>query len=89
MATVKEQIENRIKDEVESRAAMSKNLVVRIPNEMHAQLTQMAQQMSEEIPGRRTTISDVARGILEYALKDRRRTFGAWAYRNTVEQLKD
>jgi|SRR5688572_28943342 len=89
MSTVKKPIEDRIKDEIAARAPMSKNLVVRIPAEMHAHLALIAEKMTEEIPGRRTTISDVARGILEYALKEQRPQFGAWAYREAMQQLNE
>jgi hypothetical protein len=69
--TLKDRINDAIVDEAQSHVAMTKNLVVRVPESMHAQLVMIAQQMTKEIPGRRTTISDVARGILEFALRDR------------------
>jgi hypothetical protein len=35
---------------------MGKNLIVRVTDEMHEKLAQMAQEMSAELPGHRVTI---------------------------------
>jgi hypothetical protein len=73
MVTTKDQIGQRIKRDLSSRApVMNKNLILRVPDELHAKLAAMAQEMSAEMPGHRVTVSDVARSILEFGLKDRK-----------------
>jgi hypothetical protein len=73
MVPTKDQIGQRIKRDLSSRPpVMNKNLILRVPDELHAKLATMAQEMGAEMPGHRVTISDVARSILEHALKDRK-----------------
>jgi hypothetical protein len=86
MATTKERIGQKIKNDLASRPMMSKNLVLRVPDELHQKLAEMAKEMSEEMPGHRVTISDVARGIIEWGLKDRKQTYGRFAYRDAPDE---
>lgn len=72
MPTTKEQIGQKIKKDVIGRPpVMTKNLIVRVPGELHDKLKEMAQAMNLEMPGHRVTVSDVARGILEFGIRER------------------
>jgi hypothetical protein len=84
--TTKERIEKNILSSISARPpVMSKNLIVRVTEEMHDKLAELADEMSKELPGRKATISDVARGILDYGLWERRLRYGAWAYRDDTK----
>jgi hypothetical protein len=86
MATTKDLIGKKIKNDLTSRPMMSKNLVLRVPDELHQKLAEMAKQMSEEMPGHRVTISDVARGIIEWGLKDRKPTYRGFDSRDDPDE---
>jgi hypothetical protein len=76
MVSTKEHIGRKIRSDVASRQpAMTKNLIVRVSDEMHEKLAQIAREMTAEMPGHRVTISDVARGIIEFGIKDRAPTY--------------
>jgi hypothetical protein len=69
--TLKETITRQVKTAAQARKPMTKNLIVRVSQEMYEKLEAAAAAMTEEIPGRNTTVSDIARGILEVGLKER------------------
>lgn len=71
-ASTREIVEHKIKKTVAQRSAMKRNLIVRMPDELYAQLEALSQKMTDEMPGKRVTVSDVARIILEHGLRFRR-----------------
>jgi hypothetical protein len=76
-STLKETIARQVKTAVAARKPMTKNLIVRVSEELYAKLEEAAAEMTKNIPGRNTTVSDIARGILEVGLKDRRPTWSS------------
>jgi hypothetical protein len=66
-------IKSGIEKAVAARKPLSKNLIVRVSADLHDKLAALADQMTETLPGRRTTVSDVARVILEQGLRDKRK----------------
>ena len=75
--TLKETIAKQVKTTAQARKRMSRNLIVRVSDELYEKLESAAAEMTAEIPGRNTTVSDVARGILEVGLKDRPPTYSS------------
>jgi hypothetical protein len=85
--TTKAKIEEAIKDGVSARQPrMNKNLILRVPDEMHDKLAQMAKTMNAEMPGYRVTVSDVARGILEWGIKERKSHYARFSYRDALDE---
>jgi hypothetical protein len=85
--TTKAKIEEAIKDGVSARQPrMNKNLILRVPDEMHNKLAKMAETMNAEMPGYRVTVSDVARGILEWGIKERKSHYGRFTYRDAPDE---
>jgi hypothetical protein len=85
MRSTKARIEQTIKGSAAARPRLNKNLILRVPDELHDKLAQMAETMSAEMPGYRVTVSDVARGILEWGTKDRPQTYAQFPYRNAPD----
>jgi hypothetical protein len=83
--TLKAKIEDTIKDAVR-QPRMSKNLILRVPTELHNKLAKMAETMNAEMPGYRVTVSDVARGILEWGIKERPPSYARFAYRDAPDE---
>jgi hypothetical protein len=84
--TFKEIIDRRVKENVEGRKRMTRNLIVRVPDELYSRMEALADEMTRKMPGRKTTISDVARGILEVGLKDRPLTYSSFLRSQTEPQ---
>jgi hypothetical protein len=70
--TTREVVENKIKKIVSERAPMKRNLIVRMGDDLHNQLKELAEKMTEEMPGKRVTVSDIARIILEHGVRNRK-----------------
>jgi hypothetical protein len=68
---VDEQVKYRIR--LAARKRMGRSLTIRISDEMHEKLTKLTATLNDETPGRITTVSDVARAILEQGLSEKRR----------------
>lgn len=84
--TLKAKIEGTIKDAVR-QPRMTKNLILRVPTELHDKLAKMAETMNAEMPGYRVTVSDVARGILEWGIKERPQRYPSYGqYRDAPDE---
>jgi Cu/Ag efflux pump CusA len=68
-STTREIVEHKIKKAISARSPMKRNLIVRMPDELHNQLEEIAQKMTKEMPGKRVTVSDVARILLEHGVR--------------------
>jgi hypothetical protein len=64
---------------------MNKNLILRVPKDLHDKLAQRAETMNAEMPGYRVTVSNVARGILEWGIKERPPNYAQFPYRDAPE----
>jgi hypothetical protein len=87
--TMREVVENKIKQAIGERAPMKRNLIVRMGDELHDQLAELARKMSEEMPGKRVTVSNVARIILEHGVRARKNTQRAKDLREREEMEEE
>jgi predicted transcriptional regulator len=78
---------DRIIDRIEAHARtrrMSRSMTIRISEEMHQRLAELAAAMSDKIPGRMTTVSDVARAVLEQALLKKGKDRELWGLEGRI-----
>jgi hypothetical protein len=66
MTTTEDRISTRLAD----RKAMTRSLVVRVPDDLHEKLQELAEKVRAKT-GRKTTLSDVARAVLEDATESK------------------